>query len=149
MKKSKVANKFIEELERLPNISIACEKVGLSRQTVYRWMEEDEDFREKVDQAIAVGTDSICDLAESKLISNINSGNQRAIEFYLISNKKQYYRPRKPMAPEEEKVRPIKGFELTVVDDQGNTISLKDLRDPEEKTSDATSQPPTSVQEDS
>lgn len=127
MKKPRLAGKFIEELERLPNVSIACEKVGLSRQTVYRWMEEDQEFKAKVDKAIAVGIDSICDLAESKLVSNINSGNQRAVEFYLISNKKQYYRPRKPMSPEEQAFRPVTRIEMVVVDDDGKPITLTNL----------------------
>jgi hypothetical protein len=128
MKKSKIEDKFIEELERVPNISIACEKVGLSRQTIYRWMKFDEKFRAKVDQAITVGVDSICDLAESKLISNINSGSQRAIEFYLISNKKQYYRPKKPMSAEENKFTPVTKIEMMVVDNDGKPMTLHEYK---------------------
>lgn len=108
MKKVKFEKKFIEELEKFPNISWVCEKLNISRQSIYRWMELDEKFKAKVDNACDLGRESICDLAENKLISNINSGNQKAIEFFLIANKKQYYRPRKPLPPPGMEFIPIR-----------------------------------------
>ena len=94
MKKKYKEDKFLEQLERVPNVSLACEKVGLSRNTVYRWCIEDTDFKARMDTALESGVQSISDLAESKLISHINGGNLRAIQYWLDNNKKNYIRPR-------------------------------------------------------
>jgi len=94
MKKKYKENQFIEQLERVPNVSLACEKVGLSRNTVYRWCSEDTDFKARMDTALQSGVHSINDLAESKLISHINNGNFRAIQYWLDNHKKEYIKPR-------------------------------------------------------
>lgn len=94
MKKKYKEDKFLEQLERVPNVSLACEKVGLSRNTVYRWCGEDPDFKARMDSALESGVHSVNDLAESKLISHINNGNLRAIQYWLDNNKKNYIRPR-------------------------------------------------------
>lgn len=94
MKKKKTERKFLKELRRVPNISLACENVRISRNTIYRWRGEDPDFMAKMDKALLSGVDSINDLAESKLISHINNGNMRAIEYWLGNNKKNYIKPR-------------------------------------------------------
>lgn len=94
MKKYRKEGPFLEQLKNIPNISLACEKVGLSRNTVYRWCNDDEEFKKRVDSAMNDGVESINDLAESKLISSINNGNMRAIEYWLTNNKKTYIKPR-------------------------------------------------------
>lgn len=94
MKRHKKENIFLEQIRTVPNISVACEKVGLSRNTIYRWCNEDPEFKKQLDEALNLGTASVNDLAESKLISQINSGNMRAIMYWLDNNKKNYARPR-------------------------------------------------------
>lgn len=94
MKRYRKEKEFLEQIKTVPNVSLACEKVGLSRNTVYRWCKEDPEFKERLDVAISTGTDSINDLAESKLIGHINSGNLRAIQYWLDNNKRNYARPR-------------------------------------------------------
>lgn len=94
MKKFRNELKFLEQIREIPNVSLVCEKLGLSRNTIYRWRKEDPTFAESMDYAIADGIESINDLAESKLISNINKGSMRAIEYWLDNNKKNYARPR-------------------------------------------------------
>lgn len=81
-------------MQTIPNISLACEKVGLSRNTIYRWCKEDPAFKDRLDEAIETGTESVNDLAESKLISQINASNMQAIKYWLDNNKKTYMRPR-------------------------------------------------------
>ena len=83
MKKAKIAKQFLAELENNPNVAIACKRVGLSRQTVYRWQKTDVSFKKDMDEAMTLGTESILDLAESKLVANVANGNQRAIETVL------------------------------------------------------------------
>lgn len=94
MKKHYKENQFLEQLERVPNVSLACEKVGLARNTIYRWRCEDPAFAARMDTALMAGTESVNDLAESKLISHINNGNLRAIQYWLDNNKKNYIKPR-------------------------------------------------------
>lgn len=94
MKKHYKENQFLEQLERVPNVSLACEKVGIARNTVYRWRGEDSGFKARMDTALVAGTESVNDLAESKLISHINNGNLRAIQYWLDNNKKNYVKPR-------------------------------------------------------
>lgn len=85
---------FLEQLKTIPNVSLACEKVNLSRNTVYRWCKEDPDFKQQMDEALTTGIDSVNDLAESKLIGQINANNMQAIKYWLDNNKKSYARPR-------------------------------------------------------
>lgn len=94
MKKDRIEKTLLAELQKTSNISIACERVGLSRQSIYRWMNEDLKFQKKVNEAIRMGVESINDLAESKLIAKIKEGEPRAVEYWLNSNKQKYMRPR-------------------------------------------------------
>ena len=94
MKKHYKEIPFIEQLEKVPNVSLACEKIGIARNTVYRWCSEDPDFKARMEKALTAGTNSVNDLAESKLISHINNGNMRAIQYWLDNNKKNYIKPR-------------------------------------------------------
>ncbi len=93
MKKSR-RNQFLDQLCTIPNVSLACEKTGLSRNTIYRWRGEDEEFKKEMDAALKAGVETINDLAESKLISHINNGSMRAIEYWLTNHKKAYVRPK-------------------------------------------------------
>jgi hypothetical protein len=94
MKRSKQEEAFLNEIRKIPNISLACEKTDLSRNTVYRWCKEDQSFKERLDNALKTGIESVSDLAESKLIAHINNGSMRAIEYWLDNNKSNYARPR-------------------------------------------------------
>lgn len=94
MKKTRKAKQFLEELKTVPLVSLACEKVGLSRNTVYRWRKKDEEFASAMEEVLSRGTDSINDLSESKLINAIQMGEKWAIMFWLSNNKKNYAKPR-------------------------------------------------------
>lgn len=91
---------------------MVCHKLNISRQTVYRWIDEDPIFREMYDTAMQQGNESIADIAESKLMINVNNGHQRAIEFALISNREKYYRPKKPAPHPSTKLSPISSIEF-------------------------------------
>lgn len=105
MKRYKKEVAFLEEIQHVPNISSACQKVGLSRNTIYRWCSEDPEFKHRLDQAMTIGNDSVSDLAESKLIGLINGSDFRAIAYWLDNKKKDYIKPRskdlwkKPFVP--------------------------------------------------
>jgi hypothetical protein len=114
-KKDKKVKDFLEHLNTVPNISLACEKVGLARNTIYRWCKEDKEFQESVDNALLCGVDSITDLAESKLITHINNGNLRSIQYWLDNHKKEYIRPR-VIVDSKDSLEPISYIEILPVD---------------------------------
>jgi len=91
MRKNKRTIKaLLVELEKTGIASNACSKLGIVRSTYYRWYNDDIDFRMQADSAIESGRANMVDFAESKLVQNMNEGNQRALEFYLKSNDSRY-----------------------------------------------------------
>lgn len=83
MKKKKIKNTFLEQLRKIPIVTVACEKVGISRNSVYRWRNEDEEFLKEMDQALADGEALVNDMGESQLLSLIQEKNWSAISFWL------------------------------------------------------------------
>lgn len=81
---------FLEQLPKYPIVQVACEKSGVGRSTYYAWRKEDKSFSKEADEAIKSGTFFINDMAESKLIQNIQSGNNTAIIFWLKNHHKEY-----------------------------------------------------------
>ena len=84
MKKNKKIMKIlIEELEKTPIIELACQKVGITRQTFYRWQDSDFEFKELTEEAIEKGSSLINDMAETTLIKGIKDNNLTATIFWL------------------------------------------------------------------
>lgn len=83
MKKDKAQAPFLEQLKRIPIVQVACEKVGVSRNSVYRWRSEDPDFAKLMDEAIEIGDAIINDLGESQLLTLMKEKNWHAISFWL------------------------------------------------------------------
>lgn len=78
-KRDMVKKAFLEALRRsFGNISKACEAVGITRNTYYRWMKQQR-FRQEVEQVM----DSLVDHAESMLWKQMAEGNITAIIFFL------------------------------------------------------------------
>ena len=74
---------LVEQLKKTPIIQIACEKVGVSRATYYRWKQDDETFAKQVEEAIFEGNNLVNDIAESQLMTAIKNQNLSAIVFWL------------------------------------------------------------------
>lgn len=83
MKKNKFQEQFLLELSKIPIIQVACEKAGLSRNSVYRWRKEDVSFAKKMDQALADGVALVNDMGESQLLTLIKEKNFPAVRFWL------------------------------------------------------------------
>lgn len=90
MKKNKFQEQFFAELEKVPIIMVACEKTGLSRNSVYRWRKEDSSFAKKMDEAMAKGVDFVNDMSESQMLTMIKEKNWPAISFWLRHRNKNY-----------------------------------------------------------
>lgn len=77
---------MIEALERsLGVVTTACKNVGISRETHYRWMREDEAYKGAVQEL----GDVALDFAESQLHKQIKDGNTAATIFYLKTKGKK------------------------------------------------------------
>jgi hypothetical protein len=72
--------KLLEALERsLGIVTSACKDVGVSRDTFYRYYNEDEEFKKSVDDINNI----TLDFAETQLLKKIKEGSERSILFYM------------------------------------------------------------------
>ena len=90
MKKTKLQNQFFEELKKVPIVQVACEKTGVSRNSVYRWKKEDTKFSEKMEEALTEGVALVNDMSESQLLTLIKEKNYPAISFWLRHRNDKY-----------------------------------------------------------
>lgn len=99
--------KILEHLAESGNVSYACKRVGISRETYYRWRDVDA-FAVLSDAAIRDGKAFVNDLAHTKLMQSIQDGYFPAVKFQL-SNCHDDYHPKKTTSPYrlEEMTPPI------------------------------------------
>lgn len=90
MKKNKFQDQFLEELRKVPIVQVACEKTGLSRNSIYRWRKEDKEFLKKMDDAYVEGVALVSDMSESQLLTLIKEKNYSAISFWLRHRNDNY-----------------------------------------------------------
>jgi len=77
---------MIEALEKsLGIVTTACKSVGISRETHYRWLREDEQYKDAVDDI----SDVALDFAESQLHKQIQNGEVSSTIFYLKTKGKK------------------------------------------------------------
>ncbi|PWB38573.1 MAG: hypothetical protein C3F02_02565 [Parcubacteria group bacterium] len=82
-KKNKVRDIFLTELKKVPIVQVACEKTGISRNSIYRWKKEDKGFSKAMDEALAEGEALVNDMSEGQLLTLIKEKNWSAISFWL------------------------------------------------------------------
>jgi hypothetical protein len=90
MKKNKFQDQFLDELRKVPIVQVACEKTGLSRNSVYRWRKDDKEFLKKMDTALSEGVALVNDMSESQLLTLIKEKNYPAISFWLRHRNDNY-----------------------------------------------------------
>ena len=90
--KTESKDKMLKALEEFYGIvSTASQSVGISRQTHYRWLEDDQEYKEKVQDI----KNSAIDFVETKLFDCIKSEKETSIIFYLKTiGKSRGYVPR-------------------------------------------------------
>jgi len=70
------------------NVSDACEKLKISRQTHYNWIDRVDTYKKEVDDV----NEAVLDFAESQLILNIKAGKEASLIFLLkCKGKKRGY----------------------------------------------------------
>lgn len=78
--------KFLEVFELTAgNISSACTKMQISRETYYRWRREHSEFDAKCEEV----QESLIDMAETMLLKAIKNGNTAEIIFFLKTKGKK------------------------------------------------------------
>jgi hypothetical protein len=90
MKKDSHADLFLEEIRKIPIVTVACEKVGISRNTIYKWLKDDPEFKEKFDVASIDGIQHINDLSENQLLQLIKEKRLSAIRLWLTNNHQRF-----------------------------------------------------------
>lgn len=107
MKKNKKQDEFLDHLRKVPIVLVACEKTALSRNTIYRWRKEDDEFAKAMEEALAEGEDLVNDMSESQLLTMIKEKNWSAISFWLRKrNPKFKDRIEVDVAPKQEELSP-------------------------------------------
>lgn len=85
-KLTKAQKEFITVLRNSScNISVACGKMNISRQTFYVWKKNNPTFAESVSEL----EESLIDYAETKLMENIRDGKESSIFFFLKTRGKK------------------------------------------------------------
>jgi len=108
MAKNDITKKaMLEALEKsLGVVTSACKAVEISRETHYRWMREDENYKQAVDDLANVALD----FAESQLHKQIKGGNPTATIFYLkTKGKNRGYIERQEISHEGLKTFEVEG----------------------------------------
>jgi hypothetical protein len=104
---------MLDALEKsLGVVTSACKSVDIARETHYRWMREDPEYKAAVDSI----ADVAIDFAESQLHKQIKEGNSTATIFFLKTKaKKRGYVERT-----ELDISTSKQFEVEVIDTDPN-----------------------------
>jgi hypothetical protein len=92
MKKRRKAKLFLEELRKTPVVNAVCKQVDITRQTVYRWLKEDPDFKREYEECLSQGVDNVNDLATSQVINKIKQGDTGMTKYWLSHNHQSYMR---------------------------------------------------------
>lgn len=80
---SQKQEQIVEQLSRTPIVEIVCQKVGIGRNSYYRWKRQNKKFASACDKAIEEGCAFINDLAESQLITAMKNNNLTAVMYWL------------------------------------------------------------------
>jgi hypothetical protein len=81
---------LLEQLQKIPVVEIACQKLGIGRASYYRWRAESKEFAKEADEAIREGRELGNDMSESQILKAIRDGNLSAAYFWLKHNSKNY-----------------------------------------------------------
>lgn len=105
--------RILEHLRSVPIVEVACKKSGISRATYYRWRNDDAEFLQASEDALADGVEMVNDLTESQLLTLIKEKKMPAITLWLRHNHPRFLlrdkdvssrsRPDAPLSKNQEK----------------------------------------------
>ena len=112
-KREKKKEEFLEVYsQKANNVHLTCKTLGIERGTFYKWLKEDDEFKEKILNLEEGDIDS----AETALKRQILDGNITAIIFYLkTKGKNRGYVERQELTG----INGQKLFEVEILDGEG------------------------------
>jgi hypothetical protein len=81
---------ILKQLEKYPNMEAACQKVGVSHATVYRWIQTDKLFADAVNVAKSIGNSTMRDVAENNVMQGLKDNDQKYTLYYLNKRHPDY-----------------------------------------------------------
>jgi len=90
LRRRKYKKLVLEKLKKMPIVSVACNRAGISRATYYRWITKDKDFQRNTNKAMQDGELFINDMSESQVVNLIKDKNWSAISFWLRHHHPKY-----------------------------------------------------------
>ena len=82
---------LLEQLKKTPIVQLACERIGITRATFYRWKKDnDPEFAKALEDSLLEGKLLVNDVAESQLMAAIRERNMTAIVFWLKHHHPSY-----------------------------------------------------------
>ena len=96
-KKEEMKKKFLETLKgeiACGNVTVACDRLGYSRSTIYQWREEDAEFEREWDDIVLECKERLGDEAENVLRKLVLKENVAAVIFTLKNLKQKKWKDR-------------------------------------------------------
>src|SRR3989344_4608428 len=112
-RQTKLKEALISTLKEMPIIEVAVKRIGIGRDTYYRWKAQDTDFLKKSQEAMLQGIEFINDLSESQIIALIKDKKMSSIKFWLKHNHPKYkerieittnFQPQEELDPEQAEI---------------------------------------------
>lgn len=125
--------KLLKEIAKSGNVSLSCMKVNVDRSTFYEWKKTDKEFRKEAGEALKLGRENNCDIAEHALMLNVKDKKMDAIK-YVLSHQSKTYKPKDRKvfmvhsnAENSEKAVALKKKEYERVYYEGFSNALKEI----------------------
>jgi hypothetical protein len=89
-RQEKIKKSLVDIFKEMPIIEVAVKRANISRDTYYRWRQDDKEFFQQSQDAISQGIEFINDMSESQLITLIKEKKMPAIALWLRHNNPRY-----------------------------------------------------------
>src|ERR1700690_1313879 len=89
-RQTKLKEALINTLKEMPIIEVAVKRIGIGRDTYYRWKAQDKDFLKRSQEAMMQCIEFINDMSESQIIALIKDKKMSSIKFWLRHNHPKY-----------------------------------------------------------
>ncbi len=106
-RQSRIKEALLDQLKRTPTLETSCQKVGVSRATVYRWIANSKKFERQIDESLNEGRKFMSDVAENQLFALISERKIEAIRLYLSTHNPRYSNKLELSGSIESKEKPL------------------------------------------
>lgn len=82
--------KLLKEIAKSGNVSLSCLKVNVDKSTFYEWKKNDKGFQREANNALKLGRENNCDIAEHALLLKVKDKDLGSIKYLLAHNSNRY-----------------------------------------------------------